>query len=214
MSKKGIEDMINEIEIYVDSCKYQPLSSSKIVIPKEEMMSMLKELRMKIPSEIERCQKIMRNKEAILSDARSQAEKVASNAVQQASYLVDEHEIVQAANIRAEEIMATAQDMAREMVDSANQDSEGIRVAAMEYTRDNLVNIEQLLHQNLVEETNKYNELLDIYQEHLTAITMNRQEVESSLGLGEPAAPEQSRFDFQDASGYDASEDDYDGYDN
>lgn len=210
MSKKGIEDMINEIEIYVDSCKYQPLSSSKIVIPKEEMMSMLKELRMKIPSEIERCQKIMRNKEAILAEARSQAEKVASNAVQQASYLVDEHEIVQAANIRAEEIMATAQDMAQEMVDQANQEAEGIRVAAMEYTRDNLVNIEQLLHQNLVEETNKYNELLDIYQDHLNAITTNRQEVESSLGLGEPAAPEKSRFDFHEESSYGDLEEDYD----
>ena len=27
MAKKGIEEMISEIEIFIDNCKYQPLSS-------------------------------------------------------------------------------------------------------------------------------------------------------------------------------------------
>ena len=31
-----IEQIIEEIEEYVDSCKYQPLSTTKIVVNKEE----------------------------------------------------------------------------------------------------------------------------------------------------------------------------------
>lgn len=36
MARKGIEEMISEIEIFIDNCKYQPLSSSKIIEPKED----------------------------------------------------------------------------------------------------------------------------------------------------------------------------------
>ena len=41
MAKKGIEEMISEIEIFIDNCKYQPLSSSKIVVPKDDLEQML-----------------------------------------------------------------------------------------------------------------------------------------------------------------------------
>ena len=37
MARKGIEEMISEIEIFIDNCKYQPLSSSKIIVPKEDL---------------------------------------------------------------------------------------------------------------------------------------------------------------------------------
>lgn len=35
MARKGIEEMISEIEIFIDNCKYQPLSSSKIIVPRK-----------------------------------------------------------------------------------------------------------------------------------------------------------------------------------
>ncbi|MFR5028273.1 MAG: hypothetical protein ACLTDF_05410 [Coprococcus sp.] len=33
--------MISEIEIFIDNCKYQPLSSSKIIVPKEDLEQMV-----------------------------------------------------------------------------------------------------------------------------------------------------------------------------
>ena len=59
-----IEQIIEEIEEYVDSCKYQPLSTTKIVVNKEEIEELLRELRLKTPDEIKRYQKIISNKEA------------------------------------------------------------------------------------------------------------------------------------------------------
>ena len=32
-----IEQLIDEIEEYIDSCKYQPLSTTKILVNKEEL---------------------------------------------------------------------------------------------------------------------------------------------------------------------------------
>ena len=54
-----IEQIIDEIDEYVESCKFQPLSTTKIVVQKEEIMELLRELRLKTPDEIKRYQKII-----------------------------------------------------------------------------------------------------------------------------------------------------------
>ena len=54
-----IEQIIEEIEEYIDSCKFQPLSTSKIIVNKDQMDELLRELRMKTPDEIKRYQKII-----------------------------------------------------------------------------------------------------------------------------------------------------------
>ena len=40
-----IEQIIEEIEEYVDSCKFQPLSSTKIVVNKEELEDISKRVK-------------------------------------------------------------------------------------------------------------------------------------------------------------------------
>ena len=47
-----IEQLIGEIEEYIDSCKFQPLSNTKILVNKEELEELLVELRIRIPDEI------------------------------------------------------------------------------------------------------------------------------------------------------------------
>ena len=69
-----IEQLIDEIEEYVEGCKPAPFSQSKIIVQKEQLYELLTELRLKTPDEIKRYQKIISNKEAILNDARTKAE--------------------------------------------------------------------------------------------------------------------------------------------
>lgn len=48
-----IEQIIEEIEEYIDrDCKFQPLSTTKIIVNKEHLDELLRELRMKTPDEI------------------------------------------------------------------------------------------------------------------------------------------------------------------
>ena len=42
-----IEQLIDEIEDYIDGCKYQPLSKTNIIVNKEEIDELLRERRMK-----------------------------------------------------------------------------------------------------------------------------------------------------------------------
>ena len=62
-----IEQLISEIEEYIDSCKSQALSKSKIIVNKEEMEELLVELRMRIPDEITKYQKIISQQQTILN---------------------------------------------------------------------------------------------------------------------------------------------------
>ena len=56
MSSK-MEQIIEEIEEYIDGCKFQPLSSTKIIVNKEELEELIAELRAKTPEEVKRYQK-------------------------------------------------------------------------------------------------------------------------------------------------------------
>ena len=75
-----IEQIIDEIDEFIESCKFQPLSATKIIVNKEEIEELLRELRLKTPDEIKRYQKIISNKDAILEDAQSKADAIIADA--------------------------------------------------------------------------------------------------------------------------------------
>ena len=61
MSK--IEQIIDEIEEFIEGCKTAPFSQSKIIVPKEQLYELLTELRVKTPDEIKRYKKIIEQKD-------------------------------------------------------------------------------------------------------------------------------------------------------
>ena len=117
-----MEQIIEEIEEYIDNCKYQPLSSTKIVVNKDELEELLTELKMKTPEEIKRYQKIISNKEAILADAQAKADAIIAQAQVQTSELVSEHQIMQQAYAQANEVVMIATKQAQEILDKATND--------------------------------------------------------------------------------------------
>ena len=74
MSSK-MEQIIEEIEDYIDGCKPSPISRNKILVNREQLEELLSELRTKTPEEVKRYQKIISNKEAILADAQAKADR-------------------------------------------------------------------------------------------------------------------------------------------
>lgn len=90
-----IEQLISDIESYIDTCKYYPLSNVKIIVNKEQLEDMLTELRLKTPDEVKKYQKILSNKDAILADAKEQADAIINAAQVQTEELINEHEIMQ-----------------------------------------------------------------------------------------------------------------------
>ena len=140
-----IEQIIEEIEEYVESCKYQPLSTTKIVVNKEELEELLRELRLKTPDEIKRYQKIISNKDAILADAQAKAESIIAEAEATAQEMVSQHEVMQRAYAQANETVNQANAQAQSILDAATTDSNNIRLSAISYTDDMLANMAQIM---------------------------------------------------------------------
>ena len=223
MGKKGVEDMIDEIEVFIGNCKYQPLSSNKIIVPKDELERMLSELKLKLPSEIERCKKIMRNKEAILASARTRSDAIISESVNEANRLVDSNHITELANIRADEIVTAARDQAQQILDEATAEAKEVRLGAMSYTKQKLTEMKNFLAATLEAENENYKNLCDSLESNLYTLDNNLGELDTSIDLingndmpmsSQPAMAPQPEYAPAPTAAYDDDDDeDYDDYD-
>ena len=138
-----IEQLISEIEEYIDGCKPQAFTNSKkIIVDKDEMEELLVELRLRTPDEIKKYQKIISNKEAIISSAqeeadgilgraRAEAEKLLSDAKETAEQTLSEaekskeemlsdHEIIQQAYQQASDLMEQTNAQAQQLAEQAS----------------------------------------------------------------------------------------------
>lgn len=182
-----IEQIISEIEEYIDGCKYQPLSSTKIVVVKEEIEDLLSELRLKTPDEIKKYQKILNNKDAIISDAKQQADQIINAAQIHTEELVNEHEIMQRAYAQANQLIENASSQAQEILDRATEDANGIRMSAMQYTDDMLANLQLIMQHSIETSQVKYNALLTSLEKNLEIVVNNRNELHPSEDASDEA---------------------------
>ena len=173
-----IEQIIEEIEEYIDrDCKFQPLSTTKIIVNKEHLDELLRELRMKTPDEIKRYQKIIANRDAILADAKAKADAMIEEAQVQTTELVSEHEIMQQAYAQANEIVMVATNQAQEILDKATEDANNIRMAAIQYTDGILNDLENIIGHAMDTTKARSESLLASLEECYNVVTANRNEL-------------------------------------
>ena len=220
-----IEQLIDEIEEFIESCKPQPFSQSKVIVPKDELYELLTELRLKTPEEIKRYQKIIANKDAILADAQAKADGMIQEAQIQTNELVSEHEIMQQAYAQANEIVTAATAQAQQILDNATNDANQIRIGAIHYTDDLLSQAESAIGRTLDTYTSKYDSLVNSLQECYDMVRNNRaeldvppeteQSVQSEYPQDEYPADEYPQNNYeQDAYGQDDYLDDENQYPN
>ena len=180
-----IEQMIGEIEMYLDSCKSQAFSNSKrIVVEKDVIDEMLVELRLRTPEEIKKYQKIIANKDAILADAKAHADAMLEEASRQTAELVDQHEIMQQAYAQADEVIQQAQEQAQKILDDAVREANGMRESAVQYTDSQLERLESVLSHAVENSQSRFQSFLNQLQASYDVIVSNRKELAPSLPEG------------------------------
>ena len=169
-----IEDIIDEIEAYIDDCKPSAFSTNKIVVNKDELESLLQELRTKTPDEIRKYQRMIANREQILADAKAKADDIISQAQVQTNELVSEHQIMQQAYAQANEVILIAQKNAQEKTDRATEDANNIRMGAIAYTDELLANIQTILSNSIETTKTRTETFLSTMQVYLDTVDANR----------------------------------------
>ena len=161
-----IEQLIDEIEDYIESCKPKFMSSTEIIVNKDEIDELLRELRMKTPDEIKRYQKIISNKEAILNDAKAKAEALINEATVHTNELINEHEIMQQAYAQANEVVTMASKQAQEILDNATIEA-----------NDMLAHLENIISASTQQASSNYDTLIGNLNQYRDIIQSNRSEL-------------------------------------
>ena len=175
-----IEQLIDELEVYIESCKPKFMSTTEIIVNKDEIDDLLRELRLKTPDEIKRYQKIISNKEAILNDARAKAQALIDEATVHTHQLISEHEIMQQAYAQANEIVTTAATQAQEILDKATMEANELRIRATLYTEERMAELEAIIVSALQASSANYEMLIGSLSQYRDEIQFNRRSLNPS----------------------------------
>lgn len=181
MARRSIEDVMIDIEEFLAGCKSAGFSSNKIAVPKDELEDLFGELKVKIPAEIDRCKKIMRNKEAILVNARKEADTILAEANNTAQQLIAETTIVQQANQQAYDTVELAKAQAKEILDDAVAQANDIRLGSMQYTNDIMIGIRNYVEATMNAERANYENLLQVLNNEYMNANANIEEVQTQI---------------------------------
>ena len=176
MNRK-IEQIVDEMEEYISTCKTQLFNESNIVVDKGRIDDLMSELRHNLPEELRQYEKIIRNRDAIIADARAKADEMLAKTQIHTSELVSEHEIMQQAYAQANEVVVAAKQQAQDIVDNAIRDANEIRDGAITYTDDLLKNMEEILSRSIETTQARTERLLESLQEYLGIVMTNRAEL-------------------------------------
>ncbi|MCD7825373.1 MAG: ATPase [Clostridiaceae bacterium] len=180
-----IEQGIEDIYGFIESCKMQSFSTTKVIVPKNDLYDLLDDLRRDVPTELKRFRKILNQRDAILEDAEKKAAEILAEARKQYSVLVEEHNIMQEAYQQAEATVQQANAQAEEIVENARKQANEIANGALYYTADMLDMAEKALSNAYDSTVNNAKALEVALGGHLEIIRQNRAE----LALPEEAAP-------------------------
>lgn len=122
--------------------------SAKCMVDREELLEIIKEIRLKLPDDIKQAKWVKEERQRILLEAQKESNNIVKDAENRISSLVDEHEITKKAYEQANEIIANAQKNARE-----------IRLGTREYADSVLDKVEEILKDTIEVIANNREEL-------------------------------------------------------
>lgn len=172
-----IEEIINEMQDYIDGCKPQAFSKTNIIVEKEIMVDFISELRMKTPSEIKKYKKIIDNRDEIISVAKNQADEILAQAQAQTEVLINEHEIMQRAVASANEYVQQAQAEAQEILNRATMEANAIKTSAVGYTDDLLAELQAIIEHTIDTSKYKFESFIQELNNSRNIVISNRQEL-------------------------------------
>ena len=85
------------------------------VTNKEELLSMIDEIRLKLPDELKQARWVKEERQRIIAEAQKDAEKIIKDAQDRVISMIDEHEITKAAKDKANEILTSAKQQELDM---------------------------------------------------------------------------------------------------
>jgi cell division septum initiation protein DivIVA len=129
--------LIDRLEEILNDSRPFPFTRN-VIIDEDRVLDLIDQMRVAIPEEVKKAQQLLAQRDRILAQAQEEATRTLAIAREKSEQLVERDAIVQAAHVRAEEIIAQAH--------TAIQDT---RHEADEYAMETLTRLEMELDRTL-----------------------------------------------------------------
>ena len=106
--------LLETIEEMLEDSKKLPFTN-KAIVDKEQVLDIIKEIRLKLPEELKQAKVIKEEQDRIIAKANEEAEEIVKEAENRIISMIDEHEITKKAYEQKNKIIENANDMAREI---------------------------------------------------------------------------------------------------
>ena len=122
--------LIDKLDDLIHNARSVPLTDS-VMLDREEIYDLLDQMRSTIPEEIKQARWIVKERQEMLAEAKTEAERIQADAQEKAEQMASETEVVHLAEKNAQKIVEDAHDRERQ-----------IRLGAEDYADEVLNNLE------------------------------------------------------------------------
>ena len=106
--------LLETLEECLEKAKNIPFTQ-KGIVDKEEILDIIKEIRLKLPDELKQAKWVKEERGRILVEAQKEADGIVKEAENRIISMIDEHEITRKAYEQKAQIIETANEMSREI---------------------------------------------------------------------------------------------------
>lgn len=163
-------ELLDEIEEIIDTSSGFPLTG-KILVDADEILEIVKEIRVELPDEIQQAKWIKDERQRILEEAKREYETILKDAKLQAEFLIENDDITVKAKIRADEIMRVAESNVK-----------ALKMSTFDYIDSILYNFQDKMDQlNSVYFHDMFGNLQSTFDKINTTISDNRNEIKEMV---------------------------------
>ena len=117
--------LLETLEDILERSKSVPFTE-KAIVDKEEVLEIIKDIRLKLPDELKQAKWIKEERARILDEAQKEADGIVREAENRIISMIDEHEITRKAYEQKAEIIETANEMSTEITKGTKDYADGI----------------------------------------------------------------------------------------
>jgi DNA anti-recombination protein RmuC len=163
-------ELLDEIEEIIDTSSGFPLTG-KILVEAEEILEIVREIRVELPDEIQQAQWIRDERQRILDEAKHEYEAVLKDARAQAESLIENDDITIKAKNRADEIMRVAESNVR-----------NLKMSTFDYIDSILYNFQDKMDQlNAIYFNDMFSNLQKTFDQINSTLSENRNEIKEMV---------------------------------
>ena len=115
-----VDDLILQLQDLINDAKQVPFSGGKVMVNSEDVYDIIDQIQDSKPSEVRQAKNIVADRKQILAEANREAENIIRSAEERKKVMLNQNEIVREAQAKAKELESDAKQKSSEIRKAAN----------------------------------------------------------------------------------------------